>query len=65
MSNRSNGPKSSVEVLNVNSDYHQVAGERFFRVDIGKQVSVSKSTPPTMAPFPQPNLPYLKYSLTI
>jgi hypothetical protein len=62
---KSNGPKNSVEVLNINSDLNQFTGELFYRVDIGMQTSIPKTSSSTMSPFPQSNIPSLKPLLTI
>ena len=64
MSNRSNGPKNIVEVLNIVSDQNPYTGERFYRVDIGTQVPIPKVMSATMNPFPQP-LTYFRSSLTL
>lgn len=55
MSNRSNGSKDSVEVLNINSDF--TAGQHMYRVDLAINVSKSKIPPSTMVPFSQTNVP--------
>ena len=64
MSNRSNGPKNTVEVLNVVSDQNPYTGERIYRIDIGTQIPIPKTMPPTMTPFPQQPT-YFRSSLTL
>lgn len=64
MSNRSNGPKNSVEVLSINSDFN-TPGQHNYRVDIGGQVQVTKTESPTMNVFPQSNTPQWRFILSI
>ncbi len=58
---------ASVDVINIDGQslMDQTTGERIFRVDIGAQVSMSKTTPPTMSPFSQSNVPRLRFYLSI
>jgi hypothetical protein len=58
---------ASVDVINIDGQnlVDQVTGERIFRVDIAAQVSMSKTTPSTMNPFSQPNMPRWRFYLSI
>jgi hypothetical protein len=63
MSNRSNGSKDSVQVLNINSDF--TTGQHMYRVDLAMNASESKTPPSTMVPFSQTNVPYWRPALIV
>ena len=58
---------ASVDVINIDGQNlaDQVTGERILRVDIAAQVSTSKTTPSTMNPFSQSNIPRWRFYLSI
>lgn len=68
MSNRSNGPKTNVEVISIFTDLSVPIvrpNTHTYRVDIGSQQHVTKTESPTMNAFLQSNVSQLRIHLSI